>query len=46
MDCKKHSAFIGSFIKFDKAPMYSIMRLAPAHRPQYLLKSLVGKGNA
>ena len=30
MDCKKHSAIIWSFIKFNKAPMYSIMRLAPA----------------
>ena len=30
MDCKKHSAFIWSFIKFNHAPMYSIMRLAPA----------------
>ena len=30
MDCKKHSTFIGSFIKFNTAPMYRVMRLAPA----------------
>ena len=30
MDCKKHSTFIGSFIKSNKAPMYRVMRLAPA----------------
>ena len=30
MDCKKHSAIIWSIIKFNKAPMYSIMRLAQA----------------
>ena len=34
MDYKKHSAFIGSFIKFNQAPMYSIMMLSGSPRPR------------